>query len=92
MISFKGEGCSSWEDPSSHDDDDDDNYEVDLSEDDSDSTDTTALNPEPLPLMEGRGEALKVLGFTKNQRARFVKILMRLYPYLLVMVISNLIT
>jgi len=71
IISFKGEGCSGWEDPSS--DDDDNNYEVDLSEDDSDSTDTTVLSPEPLPLMEGRGEALKVLDFTQNQRLVLLK-------------------
>jgi len=31
----------------------------------------------PLPLMEGEGRSLKVLGFTQNQRAAFVQILMR---------------
>ncbi|XP_022642661.1 CHD3-type chromatin-remodeling factor PICKLE-like isoform X3 [Vigna radiata var. radiata] len=33
--------------------------------------------PEPLPLMEGQGKSLKVLGFSQNQRADFLQILMR---------------
>jgi len=40
----------------------------------------TAESPEPLPVMEGKGRSLKVLGFSRNQRADFVQILMRLYP------------
>ncbi|PIA60920.1 hypothetical protein AQUCO_00300438v1 [Aquilegia coerulea] len=32
---------------------------------------------EPLPLLEGEGKSLKVLGFSQNQRAAFVQILMR---------------
>ncbi|XP_047161862.1 CHD3-type chromatin-remodeling factor PICKLE-like [Vigna umbellata] len=37
----------------------------------------TAESPEPLPLMEGQGKSLKVLGFSQNQRADFLQILMR---------------
>jgi len=29
----------------------------------------TTESPEPLPLMEGRGKSLKVLGFNQNQKA-----------------------
>ncbi|WVY90000.1 hypothetical protein V8G54_035514 [Vigna mungo] len=78
-----GEGCSNWGDLSS----DDENYEADHSEDDSNSFETPtpsrrgkkirAENPEPHPLMEGQGKSLKVLGFSQNQRADFLQILMR---------------
>lgn len=33
---------------------------------------------EPIPLMEGEGRSFRVLGFSQNQRAAFVQILMRL--------------
>ncbi|XP_022642676.1 uncharacterized protein LOC106768051 isoform X9 [Vigna radiata var. radiata] len=41
-----------------------------------DGTSTKGI-PEPLPLMEGQGKSLKVLGFSQNQRADFLQILMR---------------
>ncbi|WVY99831.1 hypothetical protein V8G54_025901, partial [Vigna mungo] len=73
-----GEGCSNWGDLSS----------ADHSEDDSNSFETPttptrrgkkirAEIPEPLPLMEGQGKSLKVLGFSQNQRADFLQILIR---------------
>ncbi|XP_068476124.1 CHD3-type chromatin-remodeling factor PICKLE-like isoform X2 [Phaseolus vulgaris] len=88
---WQGEGSTRWGDLSSDGEDvKDDNYEVDLSEDDSISFDTTTRphktkphktkdreSPEPLPVMEGKGRSLKVLGFSRNQRADFVQILMR---------------
>ncbi|KAK7377174.1 hypothetical protein VNO80_02594 [Phaseolus coccineus] len=84
---WQGEASSRWGDLSSDGEDvEDDNYEVDHSEDDSTSFDTTrrphktkvrAESPEPRPLMEGQGKSLKVLGFSQNQRADFVQILMR---------------
>lgn len=39
---------------------------------------------EPPPLMEGEGRSFRVLGFSQNQRAAFVQILMRSNLYLLV--------
>ncbi|XP_017430906.1 CHD3-type chromatin-remodeling factor PICKLE isoform X2 [Vigna angularis] len=78
-----GEGCSNWGDISS----DGEDYEADHSEDDSNSFETPPTrrlqrkklreSPEPLPLMEGQGKSLKVLGFSQNQRADFLQILMR---------------
>ncbi|KAK4755859.1 hypothetical protein SAY87_009616 [Trapa incisa] len=45
------------------------------------STGTTEIEqraqPQSLPLMEGEGESLRVLGFTRKQRAQFLRILMR---------------
>lgn len=35
-------------------------------------------NSEPLPLMEGEGRSLRVLGFNQNQRTAFVQLMMRL--------------
>ncbi|KAH1119521.1 hypothetical protein GLYMA_17G217300v4 [Glycine max] len=80
-----GGGFSGLEDVSS--DDEDDSYKEDLTDDDSNSTETTTTRRPhkkkardsmgPLPLMEGEGRSLKVLGFTQNQRAAFVQILMR---------------
>lgn len=37
---------------------------------------------EPPPLMEGEGRSFRVLGFSQNQRAAFVQILMRLTLHL----------
>ncbi|XP_050891252.1 CHD3-type chromatin-remodeling factor PICKLE isoform X2 [Lathyrus oleraceus] len=86
MVSFKGEN-SRLEDVSS--DGEDDNYEVALTDGDSNSTGTTtakrpskkkartADNTDPLPLMEGEGKSLRVLGFSQSQRAAFLQILMR---------------
>ncbi|KAE9588990.1 hypothetical protein Lal_00012672 [Lupinus albus] len=68
----------------------DDNYEADpdLTDDSSNSNGTVstrrshkrkvhAISTEPLPLMEGEGRSLKILGFNQHQRATFVQILMR---------------
>ncbi|XP_027333357.1 CHD3-type chromatin-remodeling factor PICKLE [Abrus precatorius] len=87
MVSYEEDGFNGLEDMSS--DDEEDKYEEDLTSDDSKSTGTTtttrrplkkkarADSTEPLPLMEGEGKSLKVLGFNQNQRAAFVQILMR---------------
>ncbi|RDY08117.1 CHD3-type chromatin-remodeling factor PICKLE, partial [Mucuna pruriens] len=82
---LQGEGISVLEDVSS--DGDDDNYEADLTDDDSNSTESITKRPhkkktradstKSLPLMEGEGKSLKVLGFSQSQRAAFVQILMR---------------
>ncbi|CAK8569972.1 unnamed protein product [Lathyrus sativus] len=84
---FLGENFSRLEDGSS--DGEDDNYEVDLTDGNSNSTGTTtakrpskkkarsADNTDPLPLMEGEGKSLRVLGFSQSQRAAFLQILMR---------------
>ncbi|KAL5071495.1 hypothetical protein RYX36_022382 [Vicia faba] len=68
-------------------DGEDDNYEVDLTDGDSNSTGTTTAkrpskkkarnNMDPLPLMQGEGKSLRVLGFSQSQRAAFLQILMR---------------
>ncbi|WVY99762.1 hypothetical protein V8G54_025832, partial [Vigna mungo] len=73
------EGCSNWGDLSC----------ADHSEDDSNSFETPtpttptrriySRDPEPLPLMEGQGKSLKVLGFSQNQRADFLQILIRIF-------------
>ncbi|XP_027939210.1 CHD3-type chromatin-remodeling factor PICKLE isoform X1 [Vigna unguiculata] len=80
-----GEGFSKWVDQRS--DGEDENYEGDHSEYDSNETTTPtrrvhgkksrAESPEPHPLMERRGKSLKVLGFSPNQRAQFLQIMMR---------------
>ncbi|XP_073223963.1 CHD3-type chromatin-remodeling factor PICKLE isoform X2 [Cicer arietinum] len=68
-------------------DGEDDNYKVDLTHGNSNSTETAAsrrpckkkarYNTDPLPLMEGEGKSLRVLGFSRSQRAAFLQILMR---------------
>ncbi|XP_019438781.1 PREDICTED: CHD3-type chromatin-remodeling factor PICKLE-like [Lupinus angustifolius] len=71
-------------------DGEDDNYEADpdLTDDSSNSNGTVstrrshkkkvhAISTEPLPLMEGEGRSLRILGFNQNQRAAFLQILMR---------------
>ncbi|XP_019447576.1 PREDICTED: CHD3-type chromatin-remodeling factor PICKLE-like isoform X1 [Lupinus angustifolius] len=85
---WQGDDFAAPEDVSS--DGEDDNYEADpdLSDDSSNSTGTVsarrphkrkvhANSSEPLPLMEGEGRSLRVLGFNQNHRAAFVQILMR---------------
>lgn len=70
--------------------DDDYSYEEDLSEGDITVTGNAAGrrgrvsrkkprvdNVEPLPLMDGEGRSLRILGFNQNQRAAFLKVLMR---------------
>ncbi|KAL2318030.1 hypothetical protein Fmac_031906 [Flemingia macrophylla] len=69
-------------------DGEDDSYRADVTDDDSDSTEATTTrrahkkkarsdSMESLPLMEGEGKCLKVLGFNQSQRAAFLQILMR---------------
>ncbi|KAK7260935.1 hypothetical protein RIF29_27236 [Crotalaria pallida] len=83
---LQGDGFAGPEDVSS--DGEDDNYEADLTDDSSNSTGTVstrrphkrkvqAISTEPLPLMEGEGRTLRVLGFNQNQRSTFLQILMR---------------
>ncbi|XP_020208331.1 CHD3-type chromatin-remodeling factor PICKLE [Cajanus cajan] len=83
-----GGGFSGLEDVSS--DGEDENYKADVTDDDSNSSEATttttrrshkkkarADSMEPLPLMEGEGKSLKVLGFNQSQRTAFVQLLMR---------------
>lgn len=49
-----------------------------------------ADNMEPLPLLEGKGKSLRVLGFSQSQRAAFLQILMRLHSSFWFMIMSNL--
>ncbi|KAJ0029973.1 hypothetical protein Pint_12488 [Pistacia integerrima] len=89
MVSVEDDDLAGLEDVSS--DGEDDNYEADLT--DGDATSTGAQpgrrpnrkksrvdSMEPIPLMEGEGRSFRVLGFSQNQRAAFVQILMRLSP------------
>lgn len=49
-----------------------------------------ADNTDPLPLMEGEGKSLRVLGFSQSQRAAFLQILMRLHSSCWFMFMSSL--
>ncbi|OIV96461.1 hypothetical protein TanjilG_07853 [Lupinus angustifolius] len=86
MVSVEEDDLAGLEDVST--DGEDDNYEAELTDGDSNSTGTTSArrpyrkkaradSSEPLPLMEGEGRSFRVLGFSQNQRAAFVQILMR---------------
>ncbi|XP_044463556.1 CHD3-type chromatin-remodeling factor PICKLE-like isoform X3 [Mangifera indica] len=88
MVSVEDDDLAGLEDVSS--DGEDDNYEADLTDGDTSTTSTGTQSgrrphkkksrvdsTEPIPLMEGEGRSLRVLGFSQNQRAAFVQILMR---------------
>ncbi|KAF5191952.1 Chd3-type chromatin-remodeling factor pickle [Thalictrum thalictroides] len=88
MVSVEDDDLAGLEDASS--DGEDDSNEADWIDAESVSSGTaTGRKPqiskkksrvdsmEPLPLMEGEGKSFKVLGFSQNQRAAFVQILMR---------------
>ncbi|KAI8547605.1 hypothetical protein RHMOL_Rhmol07G0208400 [Rhododendron molle] len=86
MVSVEEEDLAGMEDLSS--DDEDENYDAELRDDETAPTGAPAGRKplkkkscvdisEPLPLMEGEGRSLRVLGFNQNQRAAFVQILMR---------------
>ncbi|GAU17725.1 hypothetical protein TSUD_07870 [Trifolium subterraneum] len=76
MVSFKVRGFTHLDDLSS--DEEDENYEVNLtSKSHSKKKAQIADNSNPLPLMEGEGNSLKVLGFNLSQRNTFLQILMR---------------
>lgn len=83
MVSVEEDDLAGMEDASSEGEDD--NYEVELS--DGEATPPIGRKPykrksrgdnsEPLPLMEGEGRSLRVLGFNQNQRTAFVQLMMR---------------
>ncbi|KDO67499.1 hypothetical protein CISIN_1g000482mg [Citrus sinensis] len=86
MVSVEEDDLAGLEDVSSEGEDD--NYEADLTDGDTTSSGTQpgrkpnkkrsrVDSMEPPPLMEGEGRSFRVLGFSQNQRAAFVQILMR---------------
>ncbi|CAM8889747.1 unnamed protein product [Rhodiola kirilowii] len=85
MVSVDDDDLAGLEDVSS--DGEDDNYEADIAEGDALNGVVSGRRPyrkrsrvdssEPLPLMEGEGKSLRVLGFNKHQRYIFVQTLMR---------------
>ncbi|KAI3467977.1 hypothetical protein Pfo_024640 [Paulownia fortunei] len=85
MVSVEEDDLAGLEDVSS--DAEDDNYEAELTDNETASAGAAAIRrpyrkrardtSEKLPLMEGEGRYLRVLGFNQNQRAVFVQILMR---------------
>ncbi|KAH9798844.1 CHD3-type chromatin-remodeling factor PICKLE [Citrus sinensis] len=85
MVSVEEDDLAGLEDVSSEGEDD--NYEADLTDGDTTSSGTQpgrkpnkkrsrVDSMEPPPLMEGEGRSFRVLGFSQNQRAAFVQILM----------------
>ncbi|KAH9798852.1 CHD3-type chromatin-remodeling factor PICKLE [Citrus sinensis] len=91
MVSVEEDDLAGLEDVSSEGEDD--NYEADLTDGDTTSSGTQpgrkpnkkrsrVDSMEPPPLMEGEGRSFRVLGFSQNQRAAFVQILMRLTLHL----------
>ncbi|KAK2398961.1 protein CHROMATIN REMODELING [Trifolium repens] len=76
MVSFKVSGFVHLGDVIS--DDEDEDYEVNLTaKSHSKKKAHSNNNTNSLPLMEGEGNSLKVLGFTQSQRNTFFQILMR---------------
>ncbi|KAK3033012.1 hypothetical protein RJ639_037141 [Escallonia herrerae] len=86
MVSVEEDDLAGLEDVSS--DGEDDNYEAELTDGETASAEAPPVrkpsrkkprvdSSEPLPLMEGEGRSFRVLGFSQNQRAAFVQILMR---------------
>ncbi|XP_057800012.1 CHD3-type chromatin-remodeling factor PICKLE-like isoform X2 [Salvia miltiorrhiza] len=85
MVSVEEDDLAGLEDVSS--DGEDDNYEAELTDNETASAGAAAVKKpyrkrsrdtsEKLPLMEGEGRYLRVLGFNQSQRAVFVQILMR---------------
>uniref|UniRef100_A0A7N0U7Q7 CHD3-type chromatin-remodeling factor PICKLE n=1 Tax=Kalanchoe fedtschenkoi TaxID=63787 RepID=A0A7N0U7Q7_KALFE len=85
MVSVDDDDLAGLEDVSS--DGEDDNYEADLTDGDALNGMVSGRRPyrkrsridssEPLPLMEGEGKSLRILGFNKHQRYIFVQTLMR---------------
>ncbi|KAK9742184.1 hypothetical protein RND81_03G153500 [Saponaria officinalis] len=85
MVSVEDDDLAGLEDVSS--DGEDDNYEAELSDSETMSTGAPSgrrvhrkrarVDIESLPLMEGEGMSLRVLGFNQSQRAVFVQTLMR---------------
>ncbi|KAG8381709.1 hypothetical protein BUALT_Bualt05G0000900 [Buddleja alternifolia] len=86
MVSVEQDDLACFDDVSS--DGEDNTYESELADNDTALAGATTIRrphrkrvcadtSEPLPLMEGQGRSLRVLGFNKYQRATFVQILMR---------------
>ncbi|KAK6162119.1 hypothetical protein DH2020_001960 [Rehmannia glutinosa] len=85
MVSVEEDDLAGLEDVSS--DGEDDNYEAESTDNETASTGAAAIRrpyrkrargtSEKIPLMEGEGRYLRVLGFNQSQRAVFVQILMR---------------
>ncbi|XP_047969481.1 CHD3-type chromatin-remodeling factor PICKLE [Salvia hispanica] len=85
MVSVEEDDLAGLEDVSS--DGEDDNYEAELTDNETATVGAAAVKKsyrkrsrdtsEKLPLMEGEGRYLRVLGFNQSQRAVFVQILMR---------------
>ncbi|GAV59961.1 SNF2_N domain-containing protein/Helicase_C domain-containing protein/Chromo domain-containing protein/PHD domain-containing protein/DUF1086 domain-containing protein/DUF1087 domain-containing protein/CHDCT2 domain-containing protein [Cephalotus follicularis] len=85
MVSVEEDDLAGLEDISSEGEDD--NYEAELTDGDTSSGTQSGRksckkrarvdSTEPIPLMEGEGRSFRVLGFSQNQRAAFVQILMR---------------
>ncbi|KAL8063013.1 hypothetical protein ABFX02_01G000800 [Erythranthe guttata] len=85
MVSVEDDDLAGLEDVSS--DGEDDNYEAELTDNETAAAGAAAVRrpyrkrvrdtSEKLPLLEGEGRYLRVLGFNQNQRAVFVQILMR---------------
>ncbi|XP_047325059.1 CHD3-type chromatin-remodeling factor PICKLE-like [Impatiens glandulifera] len=90
MLHIEDNDCAGLEDVSS-DGEDDDNYEAEVEADAELSEGETSVPAIPvgkkasrkrvrvdlIPLMEGEGRSLRIMGFNRNQRAAFVQILMR---------------
>ncbi|KAL9226735.1 hypothetical protein vseg_002510 [Gypsophila vaccaria] len=85
MVSVEDDDRAGLEDVSSEGEDD--NYEAELSDDETLSSGAPSskrgsrkrarVDIDSIPLMEGEGKSLRILGFNQSQRAAFVQVLMR---------------